>query len=140
MCKAQTDVASWLRTDRCGEEEGEEEEGEERGRRGRGVQREGRQRERGEVEGRWWEGASWLRTDRCGEEEEEGEGREVQREGRGQGRQRERGEVEGRWWEGERGVPGFQADASQRGNGTTDWDIEDSRPEREVHVVPDRGV
>ena len=47
--------------------------------------------------------------------------------------------MEGRWWEGERGVPGFQADASQRGNGHDGLGYRGQQT-REVHVVPDRGV
>ena len=94
--KAQTDVASWLRTDRCGEEEEEEE----------------REEREGGTEG--GEGAG----------EAEGEG--------GGG-----GEVEGR---GRGGYRDSRPMHRREGMGTTDWDIEDSRPEREVHVVPDRGV
>ena len=67
--------------------------------------------------------ASWLRTDSCGEvEEEEGEreGCTEGGEGGGEAEGEGGGEAEGEGGgggEGERGVPGFQADASQRGNG-----------------------
>ena len=62
--------------------------------------------------------------------------------GRGGGRGgRGRG---GRWrGGGGRGRGGYRDSRPmhrREGTGTTDWDIEDSRTEREVHVVPDRGV
>ena len=53
------------------------------------------------------------------------------------------GEEEGEGGGGGRGRVGYRDSTPvhrREGMGTTDWDIEDSRPEREVHVVPDRGV
>ena len=76
-----------------------------------------------------------MEGEREGEREGGYKGRGGGRGGRGRG---------GRWrGGGGRGRGGYRDSRPmhrREGMGTTDWDIEDSRPEREVHVVPDRGV